>query len=663
MAMYFGADYYPEHWPEKRWESDAQMMQAANLNVIRLAEFAWAKMEPVEGHYDFTWLDKAIEILNKRGIKIIIGTPTATPPKWLIDKHPEILPMDADGHVRGFGSRCHYCSTQEIYHWYSDLIVGQLAKHYGHHPGVIGWQTDNEFGCHSTTRCYCDSCQTAFHRWLQQKYGTLEALNQAWGTVFWSQTYSSWDQVIVPRKTVASHNPSLLLDFYRFSSDMKVEYQARQIRILRQHTINQFITHNLMGLFPEIDYYKLSADLDFISWDNYPRFQGAPDSTRLAMSHDLMRGIRKQNFWVMEQQSGPSGWETIHSTPRPGEIRLWTYQAISRGADGIVYFRWRTCQFGTEEYWHGILDHDGIPRRRYKEVQQTGGELHKISPLLEGTLVKNEAAVLYSYDQLWSLQIQPNNPRLNYAKVVREYYERLHELNIGVDIVSHDDDFAGYKILVAPLLYLMTPDLVSRLTRFVEAGGVLITTFRSGIKDWENAVTEKTLPGDLSELMGIEIEEYDSVYGETPIGINMEIEGQRFAGTACTWCDVIAPRSADVLATYASEYYAGRAAVTQNTSGDGKAIYVGTRLDADLTDKLMDYALAKAAVAPGFLANTGIETAIREKEGVKLIFLLNHAAENKTVHLPGSYVDVLTEASVTGAIELEPYGVEVLREG
>lgn len=660
--MYFGADYYPEHWPEERWETDAKLMQAANLNVVRLAEFAWSKLEPTEGHFAFDWLDKAIEILNAHDIHVILGTPTATPPKWLIDEHPDILPVDADGHVRGFGSRCHYCSTNKVYHWYTDLIVGRLAKHYGHHPGVIGWQTDNEFGCHSTTRCYCDSCQKAFRQWLQQKYGTLDALNDAWGTVFWSQTYKSWDQVIIPRKTVASHNPSLLLDFYRFSSDMKVQYQARQIRVLRQHTTNQFITHNLMGLFPEIDYYKLSDDLDFVSWDNYPRFQGAPDSTRLALSHDLMRGIRKQNFWVMEEQSGPSGWELVHSTPRPGEIRLWTYQAISRGADGIVYFRWRTCRFGTEEYWHGIIDHDGRPRRRYDEVQQTGGELEKLWPLLEGTQIKNEVAILYSYDQLWSLQIQPNNPRLNYTEIVKEYYKRLHELNIGVDLVNHDDDFSDYRVLIAPLLYLMTPELASRLTAFVQAGGILITTFRSGVKNWDNVVTDNTLPGDLADLMGIEIEEYDSIYGETPIKITMELQDQWLEGNCDTWCDVIRPGTAGILGRYASEYYTGKAAVTQNSVGKGQAIYVGTRLDANLTTKLIDHALTLADIPQGPLAETGIEVSIREKPGMRLLFLLNHKGDNHTVSLSNQYTDVLTEEPITGKIELKPYGVKILQE-
>ncbi len=659
--MYFGADYYPEHWPEERWEIDAQMMQAAHLNVVRIAEFAWAKLEPVEGHFDFEWLDRAIEVLNKYGLKVIIGTPTATPPKWLIDKHPDILPRDADGHVRGFGSRCHYCATNEAYQWHTDVIVGKLAKHYGQHPGVIGWQTDNEFGCHSTVRCYCDSCQRAFRRWLQRKYGTLDALNETWGTIFWSQTYTDWDQVIIPRKTVADHNPSLLLDFYRFASDMKVEYQKRQIEILRRHTTNQFITHNLMELFPEIDYYKLGADLDFVSWDNYPRLPGAPDRARLAMTHDLMRGIRQQNFWVMEEQSGPSGWGIVQSTPRPGEIRLWTYQAVSRGADGIVYFRWRTCRFGTEQFWHGIINHDGLPRRRYQEVQQTGSELRKLAPALEGTVVKNEVAILYSYDQLWALDIQPNNPRLDYIEIVKEYYRCLHERNVGVDFVNHNDDFSKYKVLIAPLIYMVSPDLAARLAWFVKEGGVLITTFRSGVKDWDNIVTDKPLPGELADFLGIEIGDYDSFYGDG-VGIRLELDGEVIEGSADTWCDIITPHSAKVLGTYTSEYYAYEAAVAENAFGKGRAIYVGSRLDSNLTAKLVDYALVKAEVAKGLLAHTGIEVAIRDKGTMQLIFLLNHTGEKQTATLPGRYISLLSDMSVSEEIELEPYGVEVLRE-
>jgi beta-galactosidase len=659
--MYFGVDYYPEHWPEERWEIDAQMMQAAHLNVVRVAEFAWAKLEPAEGHFDFEWLDRAIDVLNRYGLKVIIGTPTATPPKWLIDKHPDILPRDADGHVRGFGSRCHYCATNEAYKWHTDVIVGELAKHYGQHPGVIGWQTDNEFGCHSTVRCYCDSCQRAFRRWLQRKYGSLDALNETWGTIFWSQTYTDWDQVIIPRKTVADHNPSLLLDFYRFSSDMKVEYQRRQIEILRRHTKNQFITHNLMGLFPEIDYYKLGGDLDFVSWDNYPRLPGAPDTARLAMTHDLMRGIRQQNFWVMEEQSGPSGWGIVQSTPRPGEIRLWTYQAVSRGADGIVYFRWRTCRFGTEQFWHGVINYDGLPRRRYQEVQQTGTELKKLAPLLEDTVVKNEVAILYSYDELWALDIQRNNPRLDYTEIVQEYYRCLHERNVGVDFVNHDDDFSKYKVLVVPLIYMVSPDLADRLARFVEEGGVLITTFRSGVKDWDNIVTDKPLPGELAELLGIEIGDYDSFYGDG-VSVRLVLDGEVIEGSADTWCDIITSHSAKVLGTYTSEYYASEAAVTENVFGEGRAIYVGTRLDPNLIAKLVDYALSKAGVAKGLLAHSGIEVAIREKDATQLIFLLNHTAQKQTVTLPGKYTSLLSDMPISGEIELEPYGVQVLRE-
>ncbi len=659
--MYFGVDYYPEHWPEERWETDAQMMQAAHFNVVRIAEFAWAKLEPAEGHFDFDWLDRAIEVLNRHGLKVIIGTPTATPPKWLIDKHPDILPRDPDGHVRGFGSRCHYCATNEAYHWYTDIIVGQLARRYGQHPGVIGWQIDNEFGCHSTVRCYCDSCQRAFRRWLQRKYGTLDVLNKTWGTIFWSQTYTDWDQVIIPRKTVAEHNPSLLLDFYRFASDMKVQYQRRQIEILRRHTTNQFITHNLMGLFPEIDYYELGADLDFVSWDNYPRLLGSPDRARLAMTHDLIRSIRRRSFWVMEEQSGPSGWGIVQSTPRPGEVRLWTYQAVSRGADGIVYFRWRTCRFGTEQFWHGVINHDGLPRRRYEEVQRTGSELKRLAPLLEGTVVKNEVAFLYSYDQLWALDIQPNNPRLNYTDVVKEYYTCLHERNIGVDFVNHDDDLSQYKLLIAPLLYMVYPDLAARLARFVEDGGVLITTFRSGLKDWNNIATDKPLPGELAYLLGIEISDYDSFYGDK-VGVRLELNGELSEGSADTWCDVITPQSAKRLAAYTSEYYSHEAAVTENRVGKGRAIYIGTRLDSNLRSKLIDYALLEAGVAKGLLAHSGIEVAIREKDSMKLIFLINHTDQKQTAALPGRYSSLLSNRSIAGEIELEPYGVEVLKE-
>ena len=406
--MYFGADYYPEHWPKERWAEDAKLMKEASINVVRVAEFAWAKLEPMEDNYDFSWLDEAIETLVNEGIEAVMGTPTATPPKWLMDKYPEIYMKDKFGQIRGFGSRRHHCYNSPVYHEYSSRIVAKMAEHYRQNPNVVAWQIDNEFGCQDTGQCYCEDCLAAFKEWLKNKYGTIEAVNVAWGTVFWSQNYQGWDEMILPGYTVCDesdnnfhgHNPGMLLDFYRFSSDSVVNYQKLQIDEIRK-VADQPITHNMMGHFPEIDYFDLGEDLDFVCWDNYPKNQwGISDYRNIAMAHDLMRGVKDKNFWVMEQQSGPCGWSVLGDTPEPGQLRLWTYQAIAHGAEAIVYFRWRTCTFGAEEYWYGILDHDGIPRRRYQEIKQTGKELQALSDWIIDSKVVSHVALIKSYDNL-----------------------------------------------------------------------------------------------------------------------------------------------------------------------------------------------------------------------------------------------------------------------
>ena len=468
--MYYGADYYPEHWPKERWAEDARLMKEANINVVRLAEFAWAKLEPAEGHYDFSWLDEAIDILGKEGIKAVIGTPTATPPKWLVDKYPDIYMKDRYGHVRGFGSRRHYCYNSPVYHEYTKRIVSKIAKRYGVNENVIAWQIDNEFGCQDTGQCYCENCQLAFREWLKERYGSLENLNRAWGTVFWSQTYNDWDEIILPYYTVCEdsdhrfhgHNPGLLLDFYRFSSDSVVSYQKLQVDLIREFA-SQPITHNLMGHFPEIDYFKLGKDLDFVSWDNYPRNQWRIDGSdfrEVAMAHDLKRGVKDKGYWVMEQQSGPCGWSVMGRTPKPGQLRLWTYQAVAHGAEAIVYFRWRTCAFGAEEYWYGILGHDGIPRRRYGEVQKTGKELQAISDIIVGSRVVSETAIIKSYDNLWSHRIQPHSTGFDYNTLLMSYYKGLINNNINTDVISIDHDLDRYKVVFMPAFNLVKEDII-----------------------------------------------------------------------------------------------------------------------------------------------------------------------------------------------------------
>ncbi|HYN87504.1 MAG TPA: beta-galactosidase, partial [Ardenticatenaceae bacterium] len=502
----FGVDYYPEHWPEERWPTDARLMQEAGFNVVRLAEFAWSRMEPEEGRFEFAWLDRAIALLAGHGMRVILGTPTASAPPWLMQNHRDIFRVDQSGQRQTYGNRRNYCPNHPTYHDYSRRVVERMAEHYRDNPNVIGWQIDNEFG--QGDRCCCLVCQQCFHDWLRARYGSLDTLNAAWGTVFWSHEYSDWSQIPTPVETGGSPNPGLALDYYRFSSDSYVRYQQMQLDILRAKYPGAFITHNFMGFgFGQLNYYDLAAPLDFVAWDIYPRMQWTMarevDPSSAALGHDTMRGLKRQAHWVMEQQAGPGGWEMVSVAPRPGELRLWAYQSIAHGADGIVFFRWRTFRYGTEEYWHGLLDHDGTPSRRYREIKQMGHELLAHGERLHGSTVKAEVAILNSYDARWAFQIQANNPGFSYPAHFQDLYRAFFRRNVPIDVVAPTTELAGYKLVLAPALHVVPPEVAANLERFVANGGTLLLTARSGVKDVANAVVNQRLPGPLAAISGV----------------------------------------------------------------------------------------------------------------------------------------------------------------
>lgn len=664
--FYFGVDYYPEHWPEERWTEDAQLMAEAGFNVVCLAEFAWSRMEPQEGQYDFDWLDRAISILASHDIRIVLGTPTASPPPWLMAKYPDIFRVREDGRRVTFGNRREYCPNNPVYHAYTRRIVTQMAEHYADHPAVIGWQIDNEFG----DRCYCPICAQAFQEWLQSRYTSLDALNQKWGTVFWSHVYTDWDQIPVPLTTGGSPNPGLALDFYRFSSDSYVAYQQVQTDILREMCPDHFVTHNFHGFhYDRLNCFDLARDLDFVAWDNYRRtgwlLQAEVDFSYAALAHGAMRGLKRQNFWVMEQQAGQGGWEMVSVAPRPGELRLWAYQSIAHGADAILFFRWRTARFGTEQYWHGLLDHDGHAGRRYQGIKRMGAEISRVGEQIVGSTVKPSVAMILSYDSRFAFQIQANNPQFSYLGHFHQVYRALHEHHVPIDVVAPIADLSSYKLVVAPALHVVSDAAAENLKRFVEAGGVLIVTPRTGVKDEANAVVNRRLPGLLAELCGVEVEEYDSLGAD--MHNELEFTPPELASnppvSVSVWCDVLRPKSASVVARYTQDYYAGKPAITLNRFGQGQVVYVGTMGDARLYETLAGWLLNLVGVQAILAVPKGVEVTERWQGNRRLLFVLNHTDREQEVALDGRHTDLLDgSAALEGRGTVAPRDVLILLE-
>ncbi|MBS7657237.1 MAG: beta-galactosidase [Candidatus Bathyarchaeia archaeon] len=665
MSFPYGVDYYPEHWPEKRWLKDAELMNKAGFNIVRLAEFAWSKLEPRRGEYHFDWLDKAIEMLSAKGIKAVLGTPTAAPPPWIVKSHPDVLRIDGYGRRAAEATRKNYCPNNPVYIEFSKRIVEAMVLQYKSNPNIVGWQIDNEF---MGDPCYCNNCIEAYRKWLKAKYGSLERLNEECGLIFWGQQYSDWDEIFPPRPPLTMQNPSLNLEWRRFTSDSWVKYQQEQVDVIRKHTSRQFITHNFMGMYKELDYFKLAENLDHVSFDYYPKWGAQMDLAPLAMCHDIMRSLKKRPYWIMELQSGAVVTSQA-PIPLPGQIRLWTYQSIARGADGIVYFRWRTCRFGAEEYWHGILDHDGVPRRRYAEVKKTSEELRRITPYLERSIVKPQVAITLVYDNIWAWDMEvPRGDKNYYGESswgpTLDCYGALYSRNVMVDFVEPTfENVEHYKAVFVPSLMLMDKRVEKNLRSYVEKGGILIATPRTGAKNWNNVIIEDTLPGCLSDVFGIEIEEYTGLPGSERV--NLETVGTELTvqnvHAGRNWAEHLVLKDANALAYYQTGSYKSKACASMNKFGKGVAVYVGTFAEKSFYEDLVDWLTKKGSIKPVLPCAEGFEATERINSDSSVVFALNHTQNSISVKCSGEkFKDLSTGKEVNERINLASFGVKVL---
>lgn len=625
--MIFGVDYYPEQWPEARWAVDAKQMRTLGLQVVRIAEFAWSKIEPVEGVFDWGWLDRAIATLATEGLQVVLGTPTAAPPAWLSRRYPDTLPVDEQGHRRNFGGRRHYCPNNPRFQDLSLRVVAGMAERYTSDLRVIGWQIDNEFGDGNTARCYCPNCAAAFRLWLQERYCSLDALNAAWGTVFWSQTYDEWSQIDLPNLTLTPPNPSHALDFYRFASNSYVAFQGQQVEILRgakgSITSNQspaagtekasgegrqFITHNFMGLFSDLDQFRLAEKLDFASWDSYPTghddrwrtllYPPGSDTSRneviyaydvgdpmiTAMAHDLTRGLMQAPFWIMEQQCGQINWGMYNPDIRPGTLRLWIWHALACGASAIIFFRWRATLFAQEQYHSGLLTHDAMPDTGFTSLQDIQAE-RTLMEKLAALPLQPSVALLLDFEDLWALELQPHRRDFSYLRHLFVFYHALTRLGLQVDIVHPQANLRPYRLVIAPSAHLADNELETALARVARRGGTLLLGVRSGFKTRSNLVTEQPLPGALRYISGSTITDWHALPPDIHYNIQSEIPG--LSGEAAFWAEAIRPPFASSatkineassyrsLAKYASGPFEGRTALGEHDYGTGRVVQLG----------------------------------------------------------------------------------------
>jgi beta-galactosidase len=660
--FYYGACYYPEHWDPSRHESDVRRMAAAGFNVVRMGEGAWSYWEPEEGRYQFDMFDHVIDLCRGHGIKVILGTPTYCGPAW-IAQYPEVLRWDFDRTRMRHGSRRFYNYTSPKYLELSDRICTALAEHYKSNDQVIGWQLDNEFNCHMDVS-YAPSDTVAFRQWLREKYKSLEELNRAWGTAFWSQTYSDWEQIDLPAPTPTYRNPTQLLDETRFISDCVVRFAARQAEILRRANPKWLITHN--GLFTNVNGPELMGVLDFFSHDQYPLFyeHWTLFANNLAQARSLGvfgRG-RSSSFAILEQQAGPGGqMEYLHRTPRPGEMRLWAWQSIMHGAKALCYFRWRTCPYGQEQHWHGLLDADDRDNRRLAEAARVGEEARRVAADFFDTPPDRVVAVMRDFDN------EANDRRINtYNKEGHwEGHRWLAELarrHVPADMVwarTPPEVLAEYRVLIAPHLRIMTAELAEKLRAYVEAGGVLVLGAQSGIKDQNCHIVEIPAPGLLRELAGVEVEEFTTLpKGETR---TVEPEGYGLEIALSTVVERLRPATARILAKWDDDdpLLAGAPAVTRNAVGKGRVYYVGGYALAPALEQLSEWLMPELNLPPVVQAPREVEVLSRGP----YLCLLNHSGTPQEVGGPGGAADnVLAGQPVEGGqITLPPFGVALLK--
>lgn len=661
QRILYGGDYNPNQWSREIWTEDMRMFQDARINSATINVFSWAKIQPSEETYDFSELDDIVDMLSRENYDIVLATSTAALPAWMVKRYPEVARTDYEGVRHKFGGRHNACPNSPVFQKFARNLAGKLAERYGSNKHVACWHISNEYG----GECYCEHCTSAFRVWLRKKYKTIEALNKAWNMEFWGHLVYDWDEIVLPNALSdgIGYNKTafagLSIDYCRFNSDSLLANFTMERDAIREFDKDTPITTNLMGTYKALDYFKWAKEMDIVSWDNYPSYNTPWSST--AMRHDLMRGLKGAPFMLMEQTPSQQNWQRYNSLKRPGQMRAQSYQTVAHGADTIQFFQLRRSVGGCEKFHGAVIAHAGIEDTRvFREVKQLGQELEKLGTMTLGSENKAEVGIVFDWDNYWALEYTSGpSEDITYVNTIHQYYKYFYEKNIAIDMVPVDADFSNYKVIVAPVLYMVKQGMKEALEKYVADGGVLVTTYMSGIVDESDNVHLGGYPGPLRKLAGVWVEEIDALAPEQK---NKAVFADGTKTECGLVCDLMHLEGAECIAKYGADFYAGMPAVTKNTFGNGAVYYIGTRLDTEGLNKIMNSIVEKALVAPVIDEPTELEVVVRTSKDAEFYFIMNF--KDGEYPVPACFTgetDVLSEKKIESGETMKKYEVRIVR--
>ena len=657
----YGGDYNPDQWPESTWKEDMRLFKLAHINLVTLPSFSWAKLQPSENAYDFSWLDRIMDMLAENGIYACLATSTAAQPAWMSRKYPEILPVDVQGRKRAHGKRVNFCPNSPVYRRFAAALAGALAQRYQNHPALLIWHIANEYG----TYCYCDHCAAEFREWVKSRYGTIEEVNRRWNLSFWGHTIYEWDDITVPSELNDENKwyPAIALDYDRFMTDSSLGCYQAEYDAIKAFTPDVPVTTNISGYLKKLDQFRFARHVDVVGWDNYP--SPTDDMSLTALKHDLMRGLKNgRPYMLVEQSPNQQNWQPYNKLKSPGEVRRLSWQAIAHGAESILFFQLRQSVGGVEKLHGALISHAGHGHTRvFRECTRLGAELQTIGDTLLDAEYRAKVAMVFDWDTWWAVELSSGPSRdLKYFDQVAKYYKAFFDLNIPVDLVRPDADLSAYKIVVLPLLYMVKGRDGDNFERFVQEGGLLVASFFSGIVEENDNVILGGYPGRLKKLLGIWVEETDGLLpGERNeirvVNPTAHIHGSYPCGLMC---DLVNPEGAQTIAVYGRDFYAGRPCVTVNAFGKGQAYYVATDPEPRFLRDLARDLTERRGLKPPLSAPPGVEITCRYKGGKQYTFILNHNRYACFIRLEDTYRDILHPREISGNMTIPQSDVMVL---